>query len=166
MKDKKINRYLKQSLFVLLTVGLCNVSLANNIKDKILNSEQTKALNTIKSMTAAFHQKDMEGIMGSYEQGGAVIFEPGKAITDPEVIQQMFGGFFQINPNFIYPKGHEVYIATDIALHIAPWVMTGSSSDGAEISESGLSIAVLRKQVNGDWLMVLDNPNGQALMEQ
>ncbi|OUR59572.1 hypothetical protein A9Q74_17535 [Colwellia sp. 39_35_sub15_T18] len=166
MKDKKINRYLKQSLFVLLIVGLCNVSLADNIKDKILNSEQSKALNTIKSMTAAFHQKDMRGIMASYENGGAIMFEPGKAITDPDVIQKMFEGFFQINANFTYPKGHEVYIANDIALHIAPWVMTGNTPDGTELSESGLSIAVLRKQTNGDWLMVLDNPNGQALMEQ
>jgi len=166
MKDKIINRYLKQSLIVLLAVGLCNVSLADNIKDSILNSEQNNALDTIKSMTAAFHQKDMKGVMASYEKGGAVMFEPGKAITEPAMIQKMFEGFFQINPNFTYPKGHEVYIANDIALHIAPWVMTGKTPDGAELLQSGLSIAVLRKQTNGDWLMVLDNPNGQALMEQ
>lgn len=166
MKDKGINHYLKQSLLVLLIAGLSNISLANNIKDTVLNSEQTNALNTIKLMTAAFHQKDMEGIMASYESGGAVMFEPDKAITDPEAIQQMFAGFFQINPNFTYPKGHQVYIANDIALHIAPWVMTGMTPDGTKLSESGLSIAVLRKQLNGDWLMVLDNPNGQALMEQ
>jgi ketosteroid isomerase-like protein len=166
MKDKVSNRYVKQILFVLLTVSLCKVSFADNKMDKTMNSEQAKALNTITSMTAAFHQKDMAGVMASYENGGAVMFEPGNAIRDPEVIQQMFAGFFQINPNFTYPKGHEVYIANDIALHIAPWVMTGKAPDDTEISKNGLSVAVLRKQANGDWLMVLDNPNGQALLEQ
>jgi len=131
-----------------------------------MNSEESKALNTITSMTTAFHHQDMAGIMASYENGGAVMFEPGKAISDPEIIKKMFAGFFQINPNFTYPKGHEVYIANDIALHIAPWEMTGKMPDGTEIQKKGLSVAVLRKQTNGDWLMVLDNPNGQALMEQ
>jgi ketosteroid isomerase-like protein len=166
MKNKVINRYLKQSLIVLLTVELCNVSLADNIKDNIMNSELNTPLETIKSMTATFHQKDIKGIMANYEKGAAVMFEAGNAITDREIIQKMFEGFFQINPNFTYPKGHEVYIANDIALHIAPWVMTGKTPDGTELLKSGLSIAVLRKQTNGEWLIVLDNPNGQALMEQ
>jgi len=166
MKNIVTKRHLRQSLFVLLTVGLCNVSFANNIMDNTMNLEESKALNTITSMTTAFHQQDMARIMASYESGGAVMFEPGKAISDPEIIKQMFAGFFKINPNFTYPKGHEVYIANDIALHIAPWEMTGKAPDGTEIEKNGLSVAVLRKQVNGDWLMVLDNPNGQVLMEQ
>ena len=131
-----------------------------------MNNEQAKVSSVIESMTAAFHQKDMAGVLASYENGGAVIFEPGKAISDPELLQEMFGGYFQVNPKFTYPKGHEVYIANDIALHIAPWLMNATAPDGTEMLESGLSVAVLRKQENGEWLMVLDNPNGQALMEK
>lgn len=130
-----------------------------------MNPEQIKALSTIETMTAAFHQKDINAVLSSYEKGAAVMFEPGSPVSDTELLKQMFQGAFQINPEFSYPKGHEVYISNDIALHIAPWVMTGTAPDGTAVSNSGLSVAVLRKQADGHWLMVLDNPNGQALMD-
>jgi ketosteroid isomerase-like protein len=44
--------------------------------------------------------------------------------------------------------------------------MIGKTPDGTDIEQKGLSVAILRKQENGDWLMVLDNPNSQALMSQ
>jgi ketosteroid isomerase-like protein len=50
-------------------------------------------------------------------------------------------------------------------MHVAPWVMIGQAPDGTEVSQQGLSVAVLRKQADGRWLMVLDNPNAQALMD-
>jgi ketosteroid isomerase-like protein len=51
-------------------------------------------------------------------------------------------------------------------MHFAPWTMTGKTPDGHEIKQSGLSVVVLRKQGNGKWLMVFDNPFGQHLMAQ
>jgi len=35
---------------------------------------------------------------------------------------------------------------------------------GNEIGQSGLSIAVLRRQADGSWKMVIDNPHGSHLM--
>jgi len=156
--------YFRQSLFVLLAVSLWDIALADKNEEKLMNTEDAKVLNTVTSMTAAFHQKDIASILTSYEEGAAIMFDPGKAISDPTLIQQMFEGAFQINPAYTYPKGHEVYRANDIALHIAPWEMKGQGPDGTELSASGLSVAVLRKQANGSWLMVLDNPHGQALL--
>lgn len=154
----------RQSLFILLALSLWNISLADNNEEKPMNAEETKVLKAVTTMTEAFHQKNIKGVLTSYEKGAAIMFEPGEAISDPELIQQMFEGAFQINPDYSYPKGHEVYIANDIALHIAPWEMKGKSPTGANLSASGLSVAVLRKQANGTWLMVLDNPHGQALL--
>jgi ketosteroid isomerase-like protein len=164
MRSKRVNRYLKVTLLGLFTVGLCNISLANHHKDTAMSSDKNKVINVVQVMTEAFHKKDMNNIMASYEKGAAIMFEPGLAISDPEIIKKMFEGAFQINPEFTYPKGHEVYIANDIAMHIAPWVMIGKTPDGTDIEQTGLSVAILRKQVNGEWLMVLDNPNSQALM--
>lgn len=123
-----------------------------------------QVLQAIQTMTQAFQQKNINGVLNSYEKGAAVMFEPGQAISDPVIIKQMFEGAFQINPKFNYPNGHEVYIANDIALHIAPWVMTGQAPDGSIIKQEGLSVAVLRKQTNGEWHMILDNPHGQHLL--
>lgn len=157
---------LLRSVFFLLTFSLCNLAWADNQKEKMMSVNTGKVLSTIELMTEAFQNKEINGILSNYENGAAVMFEPGKSVSDPEILRQMFEGAFQINPKFDYPKGHEVYIANDIALHIAPWVMTGKTPDGTEISETGLSVAVLRKQKDGQWLIVLDNPNGQVLLNQ
>ena len=50
------------------------------------------------------------------------------------------------------------------ALHIALWPVSGDARDGTVICDTGLSVAVSRKHSNGQWLMVLDNPNAQFLM--
>lgn len=166
MSGSKPAGYFKITLFTLFTVSLCNISIANTQKDSQMQSEQDKVTNVVQQMTEAFHQKDINHIMASYEHGSAIMFKSGTAISAPEAIKKMFAGAFQINPKFTYPKGHEVYIANDLAMHIAPWVMTGKTPDGTDITETGLSVAVLRKQENGHWLIVLDNPNSQTLMNQ
>ncbi len=52
----------------------------------------------------------------------------------------------------------------DLALHLAPWHMTGVGPDGTAVESHGLSVAVLRRQADGRWLMVLDQPYGDALL--
>jgi len=152
--------------FILLVTSLLSISIAASEEEKTMNNEETKVLEAIEAMTSAFHKKDMDGVLTSYEDGAAIMFEPGTRISDPALLRQMFEGAFQLNPKFNYPKGHEVYISNDIALHLAPWMMKGKAPDGTDIEQGGLSVAVLRKQENGKWLLVLDNPHGQLLMEK
>lgn len=94
-----------------------------------------------------------------------MVFEPEAPISDARVLQEMFTKMSMVNPVFTY-SGHEVFITGNIATHIAPWKMTAKAPDGTEIKQSGLSVAVLRKQKDGKWLMILDNPHGQYLMEK
>ncbi|MGB8813991.1 MAG: hypothetical protein WCC57_12490 [Paracoccaceae bacterium] len=77
----------------------------------------------------------------------------------------MFQDFFAVDPTFTY-SGHVVIVSGKTALHIAPWVMTGTAPNGQAISQTGLSVAVLRQQANGRWLTMIDNPDGQHLMPQ
>lgn len=128
-----------------------------------MSDDQQKVLITIEKMTEAFHAGDIEGVMKSYESNAIVAFEPGNPVSDPTTLREMFKGAFAINPHFDY-SGHEVIVAGDIAIHLAPWKMTGKTPDGQAIEQSGLSVAVLRKQEDGNWLMVIDNPHGQILM--
>ncbi len=129
------------------------------------NEDQQAVLNAVEKMTAAFHNKDIEGVMKSYEKNALVVFEPETPVSDPKVLREMFMNAFMINPHFTY-SGHEVFVNGDIATHFAPWLMTGQAPDGTKIQQSGLSVAVLRKQQNGEWLMVFDDPHGQHLMNK
>ncbi|MFV2059586.1 MAG: DUF4440 domain-containing protein [Gammaproteobacteria bacterium] len=153
------------TLITLIVLSIISTAIANNKEGSTMSSEEKNVLNVIKKMTTSFHNGDIEGVMASYEQNATVVFEPGKPISDPAVLRKMFEGAFTLNPKFSY-SGHEVFISKDIAVHFAPWKMTGNAPDGTDIQQSGLSVAVLRRQLDGKWLMVIDNPHGQNLMSQ
>ena len=121
-------------------------------------------IDVVEAMTAAFHQKDLERVLASYEPGAVVAFEPGKPEHGDAALRAGFEASFVIDPKFSY-AGHEVLVAGDIAVHFAPWTMVGKAPDGTPIEQRGLSVAVLRRQPNGRWLMVIDNPHGAHLMD-
>ena len=135
------------------------------METKNFTSDQQAVMNAILNMTAAFHSQDIDGVMAAYEKNAVIVFEPEKPASDPEAIRQGFFGFFGLNPKFEY-SGHEVFVNGELAVHFAPWIMTGKTPDGEEIKQSGLSVAILRKQLNGKWLMLFDNPFGQHLLDK
>jgi len=156
---------------VLLTVGLLTAAVSikaqtkQTMEKEKFTPEQNEVMRVILDMTDAFHKKDLKGVLASYEPNAVIVFEPEKSVSGVDAISQGFQGFFAANPKFVY-SGHEVFINGNLAMHFAPWTMTGKTPDGQQISQSGLSVVVLRKQQSGKWLMVFDNPFGQHLMDQ
>jgi uncharacterized protein (TIGR02246 family) len=159
------------SKFVLLTAGLLmtgfviHAQTKNTMEKATFTQEQNEVMKVILDMTEAFHKKDLEGVLASYEPNAVIIFEPEKPSSGVDAISEGFKGFFAVNPKFEY-SGHEVFLNGNLAMHFAPWTMTGKTPDGNEIKQSGLSVVVLRKHSNGKWLMVFDNPFGQHLLNQ
>ncbi len=132
-------------------------------EDQSMTPDQTDVLEAVKAMTTAFQNGDIAAVMNAYETPATVVFEPGAPVDDAAQLSEMFTMAAGMKPRFEY-AGHEVIVNGDIAVHIAPWTMTGQMPDGQSVEQSGLSIAVLRKQPDGSWRMVIDNPHGQRLM--
>ncbi len=130
---------------------------------KTMSEDHKKVLETITSMGTAYNAGDIDAVMTAYDASAVVAFEPGKPIGGTETVKQMFQESLVIQPKFVFGE-HDVIITDDVALHITPWEMTGQSPEGQQIKQSGLSVAVLRKQDNGDWLLLIDNPHGHGLL--
>ncbi len=124
------------------------------------NEEQKRVFDTIKN---AFESKDINGALASYEADAIVMFEPQKPTIGKEAIKAALTKYFDMNPQFI-SSGYEIYISGDIATSIEPWSMTGQLPDGTKIEQRGLGITVLRKQADGNWLIIQDNPHGQFML--
>lgn len=122
-----------------------------------------EVITAVQNMTAAFHAGDLDSVMESYAATATIVFEPGKPVSNREQQRAIFAQSFAIKPRFTY-SGHEVFVAGDTAMHIAPWQMTGTAPDGTNIEQSGLSVAVLQRSKSGTWLITLDDPHGQALL--
>ncbi len=149
---------------LILIAGVVFASaIAHSGDGESMTDAQKNVLEVVERMTEAFQKGDIEGVMRTYEESAVVVFDPESPTSDPAVLRQMFQGAFSMKPDFQY-SGHEVVIAGDIAVHLAPYQMKGKTPDGAEILQAGLSVAVLRKQADGGWLMVIDNPHGERLL--
>jgi uncharacterized protein (TIGR02246 family) len=127
--------------------------------------EHTQIQSTIDTMTNAFYAGDINGILATYEPNAVVVGQPGMSVMGTKALGELFKQFVELNPKFTFAN-HEVIQAGDIALHFNTWKMSGKAPDGTPVEQGGLSVVVLRKQADGRWLMVIDNPFGDQLLHK
>jgi len=113
---------------------------------------------------AAVGRGDMAGVLATFEENGALVGQPDMVAQGRQALEAAFAGFMGIKPQ-ITVTAHDVIVAGDIALHSSTWTLTGAAPDGSKIAQSGFSTVVLRQQADGAWLMVIDNPFGDLLLQ-
>ena len=126
---------------------------------EISMSEETNVLATVETMTSAFAMGDIDRVMSTYAPGAVVVGEPGQPVTGDAALRAMFAAFVESGVAFTY-GAHEVVVAGDTALHLMKWTAPGP--DGSEAN--ALSIAVMRRQPDGGWKMIIDHPFGDGVM--
>lgn len=121
--------------------------------------DQQSILATIERMTAAFAKGDIDTIMSTYEPAASVVATPGSPVLGDQALRAMFQEFIDAGVAFKYGK-HEVVVAGDVGLHLMQWSAPGPDGD-----MSALSVAVLRRQPDNSWKMVIDHPFGDGVMK-
>ncbi|MDD5275170.1 MAG: nuclear transport factor 2 family protein [Methylovulum sp.] len=125
------------------------------------NAEQI--ISAVNTMALAMAEGRLDDVLSAYEANATLVAQPGMNAAGP-ALREAFQSFIAMQPKFSMPE-HDVIEAGDIALHIAPWTMTATDpTTGNAIGQSGLSLAVFRRQADGEWLMVIDNPYGSVLL--
>ena len=126
------------------------------------------AANTPREMTddffAKFNAGDIEGVLAHYESDAAFVDEPGKVVHGTDAIRESLNNFFVMKPALTLVKS-ETILAGDIATNYGTWTMTGTGPDGEPVSMEGVAIDVIRRQPDGSWKMVIDNPWGPAILD-
>ena len=122
-------------------------------------SDQAAVLATITTMTDAFAAGDIDTVMSTYAQPATVMAAPGQSVSGDAPLRAMFADFVATGVNFTYGD-HEVVVSGETALHLMAWEAPGP--DGQIMR--ALSVAVLRRQVDGRWKMVIDHPLGDGVM--
>jgi uncharacterized protein (TIGR02246 family) len=122
--------------------------------------DQTAILETISAMTTAFAAGNIDGVMTTYVPSAVVVAQPGQPVAGNAALRAMFAEFIASGVNFTY-GAHEVVVAGDTGLHLMSWTAPGP--DGPM---TALSVAVLLRQPDGSWKMVIDHPFGDSVMHQ
>lgn len=110
---------------------------------------------------SAFNAGNLDAVMAMYESGASFVPEPGKLVTGAGAIRETMSGFLALKPTMSIEEPR-VIPSGDLALISARWTLAGTGPDGNPVNLSGQSADVLRRQPDGTWLLVIDNPYGVA----
>ena len=101
---------------------------------------------------------DVEGLVALYEPEAVLHFPPGNVCTGVDAIRQLYQQMLAGTPS-IKLEPRAVLLAGDLALTSTRWTMTGPGPDGQPSTMNGTTAEVARRQPDGTWRWVIDEPN-------
>ncbi|MBC7963238.1 MAG: SgcJ/EcaC family oxidoreductase [Steroidobacteraceae bacterium] len=105
----------------------------------------------------AFSAGDLEALVALYEPNAALVPQSGQVITGREAIREALQGFLTLCGEF-RQEVKSVVVTGDLALVRSDWGLTGTAPGGCLVNLSGRASEVVRRQPDGSWLYVIDNP--------
>ena len=113
------------------------------------------------AFTAAFNAGDTAALLDLYEPDASLAPAPGEVVTGLEAIRQVLDGFLALKGQMTI-ETLRVLPSGDIALLHGMWILTGTGPDGNPIELAGRNTEVVRRQPDGSWRFIVDNPFGDA----
>ena len=108
----------------------------------------------------ALHKGDLEAAVALYEPSASFVQDSGQVVTGRAAIREVMQGFLALKPKFTMEVKAVQSGDGGLALTRAKWSATGTGPDGKPVTLSGNSTEVVRRQLDGTWLFVIDNPRG------
>jgi uncharacterized protein (TIGR02246 family) len=116
-----------------------------------------KPEDVIEVATQTFNSGDVDAHMAIYEPDACFNFEPGHlTATGIPAIREAFTGFLAMKLTLTLEL-LSCNQTGDIALIHDRWHLTGTGADGNPLDSHGQTAAVLRRQPDGNWLIVIDH---------
>ena len=110
--------------------------------------------------TAAFAAKDLEALLALYEAEPTIVTEPGQPPATGRAALHALLSELLASDCRLRQETTSVLRAGDLALLRATWRLTGTSPEGEALDIKHNSIEVVRRQADGTWLFVIDDPFG------
>jgi uncharacterized protein (TIGR02246 family) len=104
---------------------------------------------------------DVDGLVALYEPDATLVAQPGEVVVGIAAIQEVLSELVALRATHNL-EGQKVLQTGDIALSFADWALAGTGPDGEPIEMAAQSSDVLRRQPDGSWRFVIDNPWGSA----
>jgi len=105
----------------------------------------------------AFNRHDLESIVALYEPD-AVLTSPSGTVRGTDAIREQYRRALATKPA-IELQTLAVHVAGDLALLHGKWILRETGVAGREVQREGRNTETARRQLDGRWLFVIDNPS-------
>jgi ketosteroid isomerase-like protein len=90
----------------------------------------------------------------------------GRVARGIEELREVYRITFANKPTIKVDIGKIIPAGEDLALIVRTWRSTAETSAGKSQDWSGVYTDIVRRQLDGTWKLVLDNPNGLEISEK
>ncbi|MEO7649651.1 MAG: nuclear transport factor 2 family protein [Bryobacteraceae bacterium] len=105
----------------------------------------------------AFNAADVDSLVALYESGAVLAAQSDAAVSGANAVRMGLEAFLALKGRIVI-KTSRVIPAGDLALLHGKWSLTGTGPDGAPVAMEGQNAEVARRQADGTWRFVIDNP--------
>jgi uncharacterized protein (TIGR02246 family) len=105
---------------------------------------------------------DIDGVIALYEANGALLSPEGVATTGPAAIRGALARLAAMRPQMTMNLVRVVRTADDLAVAYNDWKLSAVDAEGRPVTMQGKAVEVSRRQADGSWLFVLDDPFGRG----
>ena len=113
----------------------------------------------LESIVTGINSGDLDSLMPLYESEAAFVPEPGSLAHGASGIGESLNGFISMNGELDL-EITRVLEVDDLALVVGVWSFNGTGPDGEPVQLAARNADVLRRQSDGSWRFVIDNPWG------
>ena len=113
----------------------------------------------LKSIVDGINTGNLDALMLLYEPEAVFAAQPGIFTQGLAGVREGLAGFIEMKGKLDL-KVTRVLEASDLSLVTGVWSFTGTGSDGEPVKLAARSADVLRRQADGSWRFVIDNPWG------
>ena len=104
---------------------------------------------------------DVDGALALYEPDATFAPQPGAQVSGLDAIREALSQFAALKPT-LEGEIEKVLEAGDVALVTNRWSLKGTGPDGGPLEMAGVSADVMRRQPDGTWRILVDDPWGAA----
>jgi uncharacterized protein (TIGR02246 family) len=113
----------------------------------------------LKAIVDGINAGNLDGLLSLYEPEAAFATQPGSLAHGLAGVRESLAAFLAMKGTLDL-KVTRVLEAGGLALVAGVWSFSGTGPDGAPVKLTGHNADVLRRQADGSWRFVIDNPWG------
>ena len=113
----------------------------------------------LESIVTGLNSGDLESLIPLYESEAAFAAQPGDLAHGEPGVREALNGFISMKGKLDLDVTRVLEVG-DLALVIGVWSFDGTGPDGEPVRLAASNADVLRRQTDGTWRFVIDNPWG------
>jgi ketosteroid isomerase-like protein len=113
----------------------------------------------LESIVTGINSGNLQSLMPLYESEAAFAAQPGSLAHGTPGVSEALNGFISMKGKLDLEVTRVLEVG-DLALVIGVWSFAGTGPDGEPVRLGARNADVLRRQADGTWRFVIDNPWG------